>query len=88
MADRVRGEENAEPTLPDSAGDEAADYSLLLHEYGLTEVEAPRREGTPYQHFKLVDMRGKASYIQRGIFAKLIAFRSASKFCGAKSGVS
>lgn len=37
------------------------DYSLLLHQYGLTEVEAPRRGGTTYQQFKLVDMKGELS---------------------------
>jgi hypothetical protein len=42
----------------DVAQAEEAGYSLLLREYGLTEVEAPRREGDTYQLFKLVEMRG------------------------------
>jgi hypothetical protein len=61
MANRVNEEEEDALVVTDPAGNASADYSLLLHEYGMTEVEAPRREGTPYQHFKLVDMRGESS---------------------------
>jgi hypothetical protein len=61
--DGVKGEEDTELTMADPTRDATAEYSLLLHEYGMTEVEAPRREGTPYQHFKLVDMRGESIYL-------------------------
>jgi hypothetical protein len=64
LADRVKKEEEDATTGVDPAANTANDYSLLLHEYGLTEVEAPTREGTPYQHFNLVDMRGKLLNIQ------------------------
>jgi hypothetical protein len=52
-------EEDIKKEEPDTAQADEAGYSLLLHEHGLTEVEAPRREGNTYQLFKLVEMRGR-----------------------------
>jgi hypothetical protein len=48
----------AHPQLLNGIARTDDDYSLLLHQFCLTDVYDAKPSGTPYEHFRLSDMKG------------------------------